>query len=301
MTILKSTFTLAILIFICSCGANDAPKSPVIADGAELQLVSDQFKFTEGPASDREGNVYFTDQPNNTIMKWSTDGSLSVYMDSAGRANGLYFDHEGNLLACADLNNELWRIDANKNATVVLSGFQGSKYNGPNDLWLDKQGGIYFTDPLYKRPYWEDTTERQPNNNLFYLPPGGSVPLVLDSTMVRPNGIIGTPENDKLYVADNSAKKTYVYRIEGEGVLAGKSLFADMGSDGMTIDSQGNVYLTGEGVTVFNKVGERIEEIPINRSWTANVTFGGPDQDMLFITAMNSLYTLKMKVKGVRY
>src|SRR5688500_12851527 len=129
-------------------------QSSVVAKGSVPVLVSSEFLFTEGPAVDAEGNVYFTDQPNDKIMKWSTDGSLSVFMEGTGRSNGLFIDKNGNLIACADLNNQLWMIDKNKNVTVLVKDFEGKKLNGPNDVWVDPQGGMYFTDPFYKRDYW---------------------------------------------------------------------------------------------------------------------------------------------------
>lgn len=125
----------------------------VIAKGAELKEVSNQFKFTEGPTMNKNGDIYFTDQPNNRIWKYSTDGDLSVFMENAGRSNGMYFDPQGNLVSCADEKNELWSINPNGEVTVLLSSYQGHRFNGPNDLWIDKNGGIYFTDPYYQRNY----------------------------------------------------------------------------------------------------------------------------------------------------
>lgn len=291
-----------LVLIIISCSNPKEQTKSIVAEGAELQLVADQFKFTEGPASDREGNVYFTDQPNDAIWKWSPSDGLTLFMDSSGRANGLYVDDQGYLLACADEANELWRINlADKTHEVLLKGWKGMKYNGPNDLWLDAKGGIYFTDPFYKRVYWKDTSMQQSNCKVFYLPPGDTTPIVQDSTLIRPNGIIGSPDQKYLYVADNTGKKLYQYHIGLDGQLENKRLFADTGSDGMTIDNQGNIYVTGDGVTVYDDLGIKIHHIPVDRSWTANVTFGGPDQDILFITAMNSVFTLKMNVKGVRW
>ena len=308
---MRKMHTLGLIAFSALVAVNcSSPKKEaveeetngIVAAGAELQTVSDQFKFTEGPASDKEGNVYFTDQPNDDIWKWSPDGSLVKFMDTTGRSNGLYIDDEGYLLAAADQDNELWKINLqDKSHQVLLKGWQGMKYNGPNDMWLDKKGGIYFTDPLYKRVYWTDTLYEQTTCNVFYLPPGADTPIVQDTTLIRPNGIIGTPDQKYLYVADNTGKKLYRYEIGADGNLQNKMLFADTGSDGMTIDNEGNIYITGDGVTVYNSSGEKIHHIPIDRSWTANVTFGGPDQDILFITAMNSVFTLKMNVHGVRW
>ena len=132
-----------------------AAESKIIAPGATVQKLAGDFVFTEGPASDREGNVFFTDQPNDRILKWSVDGKLSTFMQPCGRANGLSFDREGNLWACADEKNELWRIDRAGKATVILKDYQGKLFNGPNDVWLRPAGGFYFTDPHYKRPYWK--------------------------------------------------------------------------------------------------------------------------------------------------
>jgi len=222
------------------------------------------------------------------------------FHDSPGRANGLYFDREGNLIACADLNNELWLIDMRGNVKVLVKGYKGKKLNGPNDCWIDGKGGIYFTDPFYKRPYWDRGPMEQDGQHVYYLSPDGRELIRVADDLVQPNGIIGTPDGKTLYVADIGDKKTYVYRINEDATLSEKKLFCGMGSDGMTIDEQGNVYLTGKGVTVFNSSGKRIEHIDIPQGWTANVTFGGKDMRTLFVTAQTGLYAVEMRVKGVR-
>jgi gluconolactonase len=115
----------------------------------------------------------------------------------------------------------------------------------------------------------------------------------------KPNGIIGTPDGKMLYVADIRAGKTYRYDIAPDGSLTGKTLAADQGSDGMTLDSEGHLYLTGEGVMVFDRARLQIERIPIpDERWTANVSFGGKDRQMLFITASSGLYGVPMRVRG---
>lgn len=277
---------------------NTDDESSIIAPGASLQLISDQFKFTEGPAVDKKGNVYFTDQPNDKIWKYSIDGKLSVFLDKTGRSNGLYIDRKGNLLACADENNELWSISPDKKVTVLLSDVQGKKLNGPNDLWVDKKGGIYFTDPYYQRSYW---TRKQPEINgekVYYLPKGKNEPLIVDDQIKKPNGIIGTPDGRFLYVADIGDNKTYRYAIHSDGTLKDRQLFVEQGSDGMTLDHQGNLYLTGKGVTVYNPEGKKIAHIPVPAGWTANVCFYGKQRNKLFITASQAIYTLDMNVRG---
>ena len=287
-----------ILIFgVTSCSS----QKELIKEGQELQLISNEFEFTEGPASDAEGNVYFTDQPNNRIHKWSVeDGTISVFMENSGRANGLYFDDDGNLLAAADKNSEIWKINPEKDVEVLVDSYQGKRLNGPNDLWIAPDGGFYFTDPYYQRDYWERTEKEIEEERVYYVNPQGEINIVVDD-MVQPNGIIGTPDGKTLYIADIGDNKTYSYKINPDGSLSDKKLFTELGSDGMTIDNRGNVYLTGNEVTIFDKSGNKIQHIPIDKDWTANVTFGGRNQQTLFITAQEALYSLEMNVKGVRW
>jgi len=274
----------------------------IIADGAALVLVADGYAFTEGPASDKKGNVYFTDQPNNSILKWDAQSNtISTFMKPSGRANGLFVDNQGNLLAAADEKNELWKIDMDKNVSILLQQFENKKFNGPNDIWVDKKGGIYFTDPFYQRPYWERKEPELAEQLVYYLAPKTKKAEVIAMNFVRPNGIIGSADGKTLYVADIGDNKTYAYSIEADGSLRNRKLFTNIGSDGMTIDNQGNVYLTGDGVIVFDSKGNQIEHIRTGKDWTANVTFGGPEQNVLFITASQAVYTLKMNVKGVRW
>ncbi|HZV06661.1 MAG TPA: SMP-30/gluconolactonase/LRE family protein [Gemmataceae bacterium] len=293
------SFLAAIILTLAFCAVSSfAADSPVIAPGARVEKLAGGFKFTEGPAADADGNVFFTDQPNDRILKWSTDGKLSTFLSPCGRANGLCFDAKGNLWACADEKNELWRIDPKGKATVVVKDYQGKLLNGPNDLWIHSKGGVYFTDPFYKRDYWKRGAKEQDREAVYYLDPDHKTLTRVADDLRQPNGIIGTPDGKTLYVADIGASKTYAYDIADDGALKNKRLFCAMGSDGMTLDSEGNVYLTGRGVTVFDKSGKKIEQIAVPELWTANVCFGGKDGKTLFITASKGLYGLKMRVKG---
>lgn len=294
----SATLIAFLLLFSYSSKAQD---SPVIADGAKLTLVSDQFSFTEGPATDKAGNVFFTDQPNNNIWEYSTKGKLSLFMDSTGRSNGMYFDNKGNLITCADEHNQLWSISPQKKVTVLVKNFRGRRLNGPNDCWVDLKGGIYFTDPYYQRSYWKRKHPDIKQQRVYYLTPNHKKVFIVVDDMQKPNGIIGSPDGKTLYIADIGAGKTYSYTIDSNGHLSNKKLFTDSGSDGMTLDNHGDLYLCGkDGVTIFNKSGKQIGQIPIHQDWTANITFGGPNRQTLFITASKALYTLKMKVKGAR-
>jgi gluconolactonase len=276
------------------------PDSGIIAAGAKLKQISNQFEFTEGPTADKKGNVFFTDQPNDKIWKWSTDGKLSVFLEKTGRSNGMYFDAKGNLLTCADEQNEIWCISPKGKITILVKDHEGKKLNGPNDLWAHPDGGIYFTDPYYQRPYWQRQAPEIKGEKVYYLPKGKKEPVVADENIVKPNGIVGTPDGQYLYVADIGDGKTYKYKIGKDGTLNDRQLFVNQGSDGMTIDNKGNVYLTGDGVTVYNAEGKKIEHIAVPAGWTANVCFGGKEKNQLFITASEAVYTLDMQVKGVQ-
>jgi gluconolactonase len=291
-----SAFCITLVLALPISAADDT--SPV-APGAKVEKLAGGFKFTEGPAPDAEGNVYFTDQPNDRIHIWSTDGKLSTFMEKCGRSNGLCFDKDGVLWACADEKNELWKIDVKtKEKTVLVKDYGGKLLNGPNDVWVRPDGGAYFTDPYYKRPYWKRGPKEQDTEAVYYLSPEGVLTRV-DGEFKQPNGIIGTPDGKTLYVADIGGNKCYVYDIQKDGSLKNRKLFCEMGSDGMTLDDEGNVYFTlNKAVTVFDKTGKKIATIDVPEG-TTNVCFGGKDMKTLFITAGTSLYAVKMRTKGV--
>jgi gluconolactonase len=294
---------------LCLVAAAARAEGPIIAPGAKLTKLADGFSFTEGPAADADGNVLFTDQPNDRIMKWSTDGKLTTFMQPCGRSNGLCFDGHGNLWACADEKNEMWIInpkiidpkitDPKKKVTVVIKNFEGKLLNGPNDVWLRPDGGMYFTDPYYQRPYWKRGPKEIDIEGVYYLTPDHKKLSRVVSDLSQPNGIIGTPDGKTLYVSDIRGNRTYAYDIHDDGTLTGKRLICKLGSDGMTIDNRGNIYLTGKGVTVFDPSGKQIEHIDVPEAWTANICFSGKERDMLFITASKGIYGLKMNVRGV--
>lgn len=268
----------------------------VIAPGAEAKKLAGDFKFTEGPAADAQGNVYFTDIPTNRILKWSVaDGTLSTFLENSGGANGLYFDKDGNLLACQGGERRLVSISPKGEVTVLADKYEGKRFNSPNDLWIDPNGGVYFTDPRYGS---RDGMEMD-GEHVYYLTPDRKKVIRVINDMVRPNGVIGTANGRRLYVADHGAGQTYSYRINSDGTLSAKQLFARQGSDGVSLDARSNVYLTSELISVYNRRGEKLVEIPVPEP-PANLTFGGPDNKTLFITARTSLYSIPMEIQGAR-
>jgi len=288
-TFLVGFFT-ALAVFVRAAG--------VVAPDAKLEKLAGGFAFTEGPTCDAKGNLFFVDQPNNRIMEWSADGKLSTFMQPSGYANGMCFDANGGLIACADERNELWSIAPDKAVTVLITNFDGKYMNGPNDVWVSPNGSMYLTDPFYKRPWWNHTNMAQPSEEVFLLSPDRKKLTRMTDDLQKPNGITGTADGKQLFVADIRAGKTWRYEIQPDGTLTNKTLFCALGSDGMTIDREGNLYLTGKGVTVFDKEGKRVDHIDVPEKWSANVAFGGPDHKTLFITASESLYSIRLRIGG---
>jgi gluconolactonase len=290
--------TFLVLLEALFIAAIPASAESVIAPGATLQKLAGDFKFTEGPTCDKYGNVFFVDQDNNRIMEWSADGKLSTFMQPSGYANGMYFDAKGNLIACCDEHNQLWSIAPDKTVTVLVTNYQGKYLNGPNDVWIAPNGAMFITDPFYKRTWWDHTTMALTNQEVFYLSPDRKKLVMVTDDLKKPNGITGTPDGKNLIVSDISAGQTWHYDIQPDGSLTDKTLICTLGSDGMTIDTEGNLYLCGRGVTVFDKTGKQIDHIDVPEQWTANVCFSGKDRKTLFITATHSLYSIQLRFSG---
>lgn len=268
--------------------SDKSPSSP----NSMLVPVEGSYEFTEGPAVDQSGNVYFSDIHTGKIYRWSTNGSVTVFLEGLSSPNGLAFDGSGNLIACEGGNGRLISIDPQSRITVLADQYNGTRFNEPNDLWIAPQGGIYFTDPAFQSPVV------QGGEYVFYLAPDrGQVTRVIND-MVRPNGIVGTDDGKTLYVADYEAGQTFAYDINPDGSLSNKRLFVLTGSDGMDLDARGNLYLTTPNqVRIFNAEGNSLRDIPIQENPT-NIAFGGADHQTLFITARTAAYTLQMPARA---
>lgn len=295
----KIHLLLTLLIAVFTIRANVPQKEKdIVAKNAKVEQAGSGFDFTEGPAVAPDGRIYFTDQPNDRIHIWDEKKGISLYLEGTGRSNGMYFNAKGQLVSCADEKNQLVYFDENKKMHPIHEGFEGKHLNAPNDLWIAPNGGIYFSDPYYHRKWWpEGHSEIQPVRGVYYLSTDGKITRVIDD-FETPNGLIGTPDGKTLYVADIQAKKTWRYDIQPDGSLANKTFFAPNGSDGMTIDNLGNVYLTSGKVWVYNPKGELVREIDYPEN-PANICFGGKKRNILFVTARKGVYTLLMNVKGV--
>lgn len=270
-----------------------------MAAGAKLVRLAGGFAFTEGPTSDEKGNIFFIDQPNDRIMEWSAGGVLSTWMQPSGYSNGMSFDSQGNLISCADEMSQLWSIAPDKTVTVLVKDYRGKFLNGPNDVWIRPDGGMYLTDPFYRRDWWKERGSKmeQDVQGVYFLGPDHKTLTRVIDDFQQPNGIIGTPDGKIVYVSDIRGGKTFSYTIQADGSLKDKKLFCNLGSDGMTIDSDGNIYTSARGaLQISDKEGKLIERIPVH---AANCCFGGPDGHLLFITARTEIYGLQMRTHRV--
>ena len=264
----------------------------VVATGAVIEKIADGFGFTEGPAVDCGGNLYFTDEKGDTVHKLTPAGALLTVLENTGQGTGLYVDKDCNLLLCEQDKafHRLVSLDSNFGITVLADEYDGKPLNAPNDVWVHPGGGIYFTDPN-----WTDSDDP---GRVYYMTPDRSqlIPVIEDLDV--PNGVVGSLDGKSLYVTDGRINHTYVYSIGPDGTLSGKKQFAGEGEDGMTVDVRGNVYITTGGISVYNRDGEKIETIEVPES-TSNICFGGVDMRTLYITAQTSLYAIRMNVRGL--
>ncbi|MDZ7373727.1 MAG: SMP-30/gluconolactonase/LRE family protein [candidate division KSB1 bacterium] len=268
-------------------------KAGVLPDYAQVVQLGTGFRFTEGPASDEQGNVYFSDIPADRIYFWSLDGTIVLFRRNTGGANGLFLDRAGNLYICEGKNRRVTVLSPDGTLRILAERYQGKRLNSPNDLWVSPNGGVYFTDPRYGP---RDDLE-QDGEHVYFIPPDRTQVIRVIDDLVRPNGIIGTPDGKILYVADHGGEATYAYDIAEDGSLRNKRLFVRQGSDGMTLDERGNLYLTSGSVTVYAPSGEKLGEILLPEQPT-NVTFAGRGGRLLFVTARSSVYAVPTAVRG---
>ncbi len=311
----KAIGLAACLIVVAMCAQLNAGEASgldrIVPEGAEVVEFNTGtvFEFTEGPCWDhRNGVLYFSDIPNNRIMKLLPDGTFSVFREPSGAANGLMLDAKGNLISCDGGGRQVSMLDSEGNVAKVLAdSYNGKKLNSPNDLVIDSKSGIYFTDPRYgDRDGMEQDVEA-----VYYLQ-GDTLIRVVDD-VGRPNGVILSPDGKTLYVADTSRDYIRAYDVQPDGTVTNGRDFGKLPpiivgkgkrrnyTDGMTIDVEGNLYgATGSGIEIFDREGKYVGAIKVPEP-PANCTFGGSDNKTLFITARTSVYRIELKVAGVRF
>ena len=277
-------------------------KIPGIGPVGKITKVQTKFEFTEGPTPDGKGNLYFSDIPANKIYKLDADGKLSVFTDESNHSNGLKFNSKGELVAC-EMDGQVVAYDiATKKKRTIIDKHDGNRFNAPNDLVIDKQDGVYFTDPSFRAP------KPMPQNKLgvYYVNPKGMVTRLIED-LPNPNGILLSLDEKTLYVIPTGPADMMAYPIEAPGKIGKGKVFCTLkgpegkkggGGDGATIDSKGNLYITSTlGLQVFNPAGKLLGVISVPEQ-PANVCFGGPDAKTLYVTARTSLYMIPMEAAG---
>jgi gluconolactonase len=276
-----------------------------LGPAGDVQQVATGFAFTEGPAWDGKGLLYFTDIPNARIHKVDVAGEVSVFVEESGPCNGLMFNAKGELVAC-NMGGELVAWDVATGKKRVLAGeYDGKRFNAPNDLVIDAAGGVYFTDPMFRAP----DPLPQGGQGVYYLSASGELTRLIED-LPAPNGILLSIDEKTLYVLPSMSAEMRAYPVEAPGKIGEGSVYCKVknadggdrgGCDGATIDEHGNLYLTtGLGVQIFSPAGEALGVIEFPEQ-PSNCTFGGADGKTLFVTARSSLYSVPMKVKGHWY
>ena len=288
------------LLVLCTAMVSAATSQDFPGAG-KVSKVHGGFQFTEGPAFDGK-HLYFTDIPNDRILRTDLKGNLETFMETCGHCNGLMFDGNSKLIACR-MDGELVAIDtASKLVKSLSSKYQGNRFNACNDLVIDKSGGIYFTDPRYRAPDpWPQGKEA-----FYYRSNKGEVTRLGDD-LTAPNGIILSPDELTLYVVPSMQKQVHAYTIKSAGVIANKRVLYEIkqpadkensGGDGLSIDVQGNLYLTTDlGVQVVSSQGKLLGIISFPEQ-PANCSFGGRDMKTLFATCRTGLYSVEMPIAG---
>jgi gluconolactonase len=291
-----------------------AAEKPLIPPDAKVEKVVGDLKFSEGPAWNPAGYLLFEDVPRNRIMRLDPGDKVSIFREPSARSNGLAFDSEGRLVVCEGQGEgggrRVTRTEKDGRRVTLAERWQGKRLNSPNDLALDPEGRIYFTDPRYT-----NRTDLELDKEAVYrIDPDGKLARVIE-TLVRPNGILVTADGKTLYVADNASPGGVVqlwgFDLDGRGDAKNGRVLYDFGSgrgiDGMVLDSDGRVWATAgtkekAGIYVFEPDARRAKArlatfIPTPEDPT-NCTFGGKGRDVLYITTGGSLLRIRTNVKG---
>ena len=267
-------------------------QNPSLVQDDLVKLVSG-FKFLEGPSADIEGNLYFSDILQNKIFVWTTEGTLKTVASNTNWGNGVYVNKKGHIYQCEIIGKQITLYKDFNTPIPIVTSNANLELNSPNDIWILPNGGIYFSDPNYS----ESITKK--NEAVYYIDPTTGKVTQVTHDLLRPNGIVGSYDGAKLYITDHLDNKTWVYQPNESGVLKDKKLFTNLGGDGLTLDNEGNVYITNtknSSVDIFDASGKLLTEIKIPEI-PANVGFGGKNGHTLFITARTSLYAINMRTK----
>ncbi|HVX10386.1 MAG TPA: SMP-30/gluconolactonase/LRE family protein [Pirellulales bacterium] len=297
----------SLVLFIASVSADEKKSAgpiPGIGPKGEVTKVQGEFKFTEGSAADKDGNIYFSDIPANLVYRLAADGKASIFRKPSNHTNGR-FNAQGELVSC-EMDGQLVAVSPDgKQVRPLAATYEGKRFNAPNDLVIDRSGGVYFTDPHFLAP----DPLPQGVTAVYYVGGGGLVKRLVDD-LKAPNGVILSTDEKTLYVVPTMQEEVMAYPIESPGKIGKGTVFCRLeqrpgqqghGGDGLTIDTQGNLYITSDlGLQVFDREGKHLGNIEVPEQ-PANVAFGGSDFKTLYITARTSLYRADMEATGHRF
>jgi len=303
---------VACLVGLCGSllSSQDSPPQPaiagVIAAGARVELVKGGFQGLEGPVPTSDGGLYFSDIGASRTYRLDNKGGISVWRENTKGTNGLFLSKDGRLLGAEGAGQRIIAVMRDGQLTALATSFGGKPLRSPNDLIVDKKGGIYFTDPA-PRPA-PDLAPKE-SGNVHYIRPNGEV-LLLDEQIRRPNGITLSLDEKTLYVDDTEGEYVYAFDVQADGRVTSKRPFVKLheperGSlgprsraDGMALDSKGRLYVaTASGIQVIDPRGEYLGTIRVP-SVARNLAFGGPRRQTLYLTALESLYRVQMLSEG---
>ncbi len=287
-----------------------ADEKSFVAPGEKLEKLWGEGSFTEGPVEGPDGAIYFSDIGNRIMRFDPKTGKTTEFRNPSGRANGLKFDAMGRLIACEGANTGGGRRISitEKDGTVktLADKFEGKMFNSPNDLTLDAKGRIYFSDPRYV-----GSEKRELDHDSVYrIDPDGKLTLVIKD-VIKPNGLVISPDGKTLYVADHSGdpkltRKLVAYPLNADGSVGKRKELYDFGAergiDGMTVTANGTIVATAgrkdaAGVYFFSPEGKKLAVLPTPEDPT-NCCFAGADKKTLYVTAGKSLYRVKLTVAG---
>ncbi|ELR97854.1 gluconolactonase [Gloeocapsa sp. PCC 73106] len=269
---------------------------------SQINKIAGGFKFTEGIVWHPDGYLLFSDIPANTIYKLQPEQQPEIFRKPSGNANGNTFDKIGSLITAEHGNRRISRTDKNGNIITLVDKYQEKKLNSPNDLVVKSDGSIYFTDPPYGI---KSEQEELGFYGVYRLESDGNLTLLSDD-FIRPNGIVFSPDETKLYVSDSQKGHIRVFDVNADGLLENGIVFATLeppskkgAADGMKVDIKGNIYCTGpRGIWVFSPSSDLLGIIEIPEP-PANLAWGDQDYQTLYITAKTSIYSIRSKIPGV--
>jgi gluconolactonase len=278
---------------ISAAGASPVPEN------VEVEKLGGGFLFLEGPLWIDGVGLVFSDIPGDRIYRWTETEGVSVYIEPSGNSNGLALDQEGRLLVAQTGHRRVARLEEDGSWSVLADEYEGTRLNSPNDIAVQADGSILFTDPPFNIPRGE--SQELPFSGVFRILHGGDLQL-LDDELARPNGICFSPDGSRLYVNDSIERIIYVWDVVDHSVFINKREFAAIEPqgyiDGMKVDVEGNLYCAGPiGVWIFAPDGTLIDTIEVPGQ-TTNLNWGDDDRRSLYVTSGDGIYRIRLNIEG---